>query len=60
MNMLLVLIPISLVLLVIAIGMFIWAVRKGQFDNLESAAFDILVDDEATEAPEKHADPDAH
>lgn len=45
MNMLLVLIPISLVLLVVAIVMFVWAVRKGQFENLESAALDILVDD---------------
>lgn len=45
MNMLLVLIPISLVLLIVAIVMFVWAVRKGQFENLESAALDILVDD---------------
>lgn len=50
MNMLLVLIPISLLLLLMAIGMFVWAVRKGQFENLESAALDILVD----EADKKH------
>lgn len=55
MNMLLVLIPISLLLLVIAIGMFVWAVRKGQFENLESAALDILVD-EVDETPGPNAD----
>lgn len=42
MNILLVLIPVSFVFLLIAIGIFIWAVRGNQFENLESAALDIL------------------
>jgi cbb3-type cytochrome oxidase maturation protein len=42
MNILLVLIPVSLVFLLIAIGIFIWALRNKQFENLESAALDIL------------------
>jgi cbb3-type cytochrome oxidase maturation protein len=45
MNILLALIPISLVLLIIGILAFFWAVRKGQFDNLDAAALDILTDD---------------
>lgn len=50
MNVLLILIPLSLVLLGVAIGAFVWAVRREQFDGLDSAALDILVDDaEATE-----------
>lgn len=56
--MLLVLIPISLLLLIVAIWMFIWAVRKGQFDNLESAALDILVDEDAPTAAAEKADAD--
>ncbi len=45
MNILLALIPISLVLLLIAIAAFFWAVGKNQFDNLDAAAIDILADD---------------
>lgn len=51
MTILLLLIPLSLVLLVVAIGAFAWAVRKGQFDDLETPALDILHDD-AKPAPE--------
>jgi len=42
MNALFVLIPVSLLFLLIAIGIFIWAMRSNQFENLESAALDIL------------------
>jgi cbb3-type cytochrome oxidase maturation protein len=47
MNSLLFLIPISVALLGAAIGAFVWAVRRGQFDDLDAAALDILVDDES-------------
>ena len=53
MRILLVLIPISLVLLGIAIGAFFWAVRRGQFEDLDSAAIDILRDDETDSPPRK-------
>ena len=46
MNSLLFLVPLSIALLGVAIGAFIWAVRRGQFDDLDTAALDILVDDE--------------
>lgn len=46
MNILLLLVPISVVLLGIAIWAFIWAVRKGQFDDLDTPPLDILADDE--------------
>ncbi len=42
MNILLVLIPVSLIFLLVAIGIFVWALRSNQFENLESAALDIL------------------
>lgn len=45
MNILLLLVPISLVLLGIAIASFVWAVRRGQFDDLDTPAIDILRDD---------------
>lgn len=41
-----ILIPLSL-LLVLAIGLVLWwAVRSGQFDDLEGPAFRILMDDD--------------
>lgn len=58
MAILLALIPISLLLLGIAIWAFIWAVRRGQFESLDAAALDILHDDEAP-LPSKDAERNA-
>ena len=57
MNALFVLIPVSLVFLLIAIGIFIWAMRSNQFENLESAALDILGSEKETKV--KTADDNA-
>jgi len=46
MRILLLMVPISLVLLGAAIWAFVWAVRRGQFDDLDTPALDILVDDD--------------
>ena len=45
MNALLILIPLSLILLIAAIWAFAWAVKRGQFDDLDTPAIDILQDD---------------
>lgn len=45
MTILLMLIPLSLMLLGVAVWAFVWAVRRGQFDELDAAALDILTDD---------------
>ena len=45
MKILFVLVPLSLLLLVLAIGGFLWMVRNRQFDDLESPGWRILVDD---------------
>ena len=44
MNILLLLVPLSLMLLVVIIGAFIWAVRNGQFDDLDTPPLDVLAD----------------
>jgi cbb3-type cytochrome oxidase maturation protein len=49
MNILLVLVPLSVVLLVVIIGAFWWAVRSGQFEDLDTPPLDIL-----HERPEEH------
>lgn len=41
------LVPISIVLLIVAIGAFAWAVRGGQFDDLDTPPLDILRDDDS-------------
>ena len=46
MEILFVLIPLSLILLGIAVWAFFWAVRSGQFDDLDSPAYRILLDDD--------------
>lgn len=45
MNILLLLIPLSLMLLGVAVYAFWWAVKRGQFDDLDTPAMDILRDE---------------
>lgn len=45
------LIPLSVVLVAVAIWAFFWAVGSGQFDDLDSPALDILDDDQAESEP---------
>ena len=46
MNMLYVLIPLALMLLAVAVWALIWAIRSGQFDDLESHAWSVVLDDD--------------
>jgi len=46
MNILYLLIPVGLVLLGVAVWAFMWAVRSGQFEDLEGPAYRILMDDD--------------
>lgn len=46
MNAILISIPISIILVAIAIWLFFWAVRSGQYDDLDSPAYSILLDEE--------------
>ncbi|KAB7628195.1 cbb3-type cytochrome oxidase assembly protein CcoS [Alkalilimnicola sp. S0819] len=47
MNIILVLIPLGIMLLGVAIWAFFWAVNNGQFDDLDSPAYRILMEDKA-------------
>lgn len=46
MNSLFLLIPLGLILLVAAVAAFFWAVSNGQFDDLETPAWRIALDDD--------------
>ncbi len=56
MNIIYVLIPLSVVLMVLAIAFFFWAVRNDQFDDLDTPALDILDEDEPTDPPRSNGD----
>lgn len=46
MSVLIYLVPVSLVLLGFAFWAFWWAVKRGQFDDLDTPSIDILADDD--------------
>jgi cbb3-type cytochrome oxidase maturation protein len=46
MEILYLLIPLSLLLVGIIVWVFLWAVRTGQFDDMEGPAHQILMDDD--------------
>ena len=51
MNIIYLLIPLSIVLVVFAVGAFFWAVRSGQFDDLHTPALKVLEDDNIQTKP---------
>lgn len=57
MNILYLLIPLGLVMLALAIWGFLWAIRQGQFDDLQSPAVRILLDDDREPAHGEPAEP---
>jgi len=58
MSIIFILIPLGLVLLMLAVAAFFWAVRSGQYDDLESPAWRIVLDDDRV-PPAAAAAPDA-
>ena len=46
------LIPVSLGLVVLIVAVFFWAVKSGQFDDLEGPAHEILMDDDTPQSKE--------
>ncbi|MCW8963415.1 MAG: cbb3-type cytochrome oxidase assembly protein CcoS [Gammaproteobacteria bacterium] len=57
MNILYLIIPLSVLLVIAIIWVFLWAVRSGQFDDMEGPAHRILMDDDLTQ-PKKANKPE--
>jgi cbb3-type cytochrome oxidase maturation protein len=57
MSLVSVLIPVTMLLVGCGLWAFFWAVRTGQFDDLDIPAWEILADDQS-EAAAAAADPD--
>jgi cbb3-type cytochrome oxidase maturation protein len=56
MDILLLLVPLALGLSACGLLMFVWALRDGQFDDLEGPRWRILFDDEPAAAKPVEAD----
>lgn len=52
MSMLYVLIPLAVVLLALAVWALLWAIKNGQFDDLESHGWSVVLDDDQKPPPE--------
>jgi cbb3-type cytochrome oxidase maturation protein len=58
MEVLVLLIPVSVILVLLIGAGFWWSVKSGQFDDLEGPAHRILADDDSTDAiPSEAPDP---
>ncbi|NND71613.1 MAG: cbb3-type cytochrome oxidase assembly protein CcoS [Rhodothermales bacterium] len=53
MNVLFFLVPIALLLAGLGALAFRWAVNDGQYDDLESPAYRMLIDDESAESKDE-------
>jgi len=51
MSMLYVLIPLAVLLLAVAVWALLWAIKSGQFDNLESHGWSVVLDDDQKPPP---------
>jgi cbb3-type cytochrome oxidase maturation protein len=55
--MLYILIPLALMLLGVAAWALIWAIRTGQFDDLESHGWSVVLDDDQKPPPDPEPEP---
>ncbi|NNJ79305.1 MAG: cbb3-type cytochrome oxidase assembly protein CcoS [Xanthomonadales bacterium] len=59
MTMLYVLIPLAVILLAFAVWALVWAIRTGQFDDLESHGWSVVLDDDQRPPPDPDPEPEA-
>lgn len=59
MSILYLLIPLGLVLLGLAVWAFFWAVGSGQFDDLDTPAWSVVMDDDRAPKISNERNPDA-
>lgn len=57
MSIIYVLIPLAIIIVALAIGIFFWAVRSDQFEDLERQGYSILFDDDLPKEQRQHTDP---
>ena len=58
MSSLYLIIPIVILLVALAVWLFMWAVKSGQFEDMEGPAHRILLDDDLKPEQDKDKKPD--
>ncbi len=58
MSVLYLLIPIGIIFLLLAILFFFWAIKNGQYDDMESQALKIVIDDHQSKPEKSSNDPE--
>lgn len=51
MSSLLILIPIALLFFGIIVGLLVWTISRGQYDDLDTPATMVLLDNDSSQAP---------
>jgi len=54
MEILYLLVPLAMLLVAVIVAVFFWAVRSGQFDDLEGPAHRIIMDDDSPKKSKQH------
>lgn len=57
MNSLYFMIPLALILMALAVVIFIWALRSGQFEDLDGPAMSVVMDEDQTLTAEPEDEP---
>jgi len=55
MEILFLLVPLAMIIVALMVAIFFWAVRSGQFDDLEGPAHRIIMDDDRSEEAKKES-----
>ncbi|HSR16263.1 MAG TPA: cbb3-type cytochrome oxidase assembly protein CcoS [Gemmatimonadales bacterium] len=56
MSVIYVLVPVALVIVAVALWAYVWAARKGQFDDLETPAMRVLHEDDGSPPARRRQD----
>jgi len=52
MSTLYLLIPLAAILVLVAVALFLWSIKSGQFEDMEGPGFRILMDDDEEMIPD--------
>jgi cbb3-type cytochrome oxidase maturation protein len=58
MSVMYLLVPLALLVVALAVAAYVWAARKGQFDDLKTPAMRMLHDDETSVVSRESREPD--
>jgi len=58
MEILIILVPLASVIVAVGVWLFFWALKRGQFDDLDSPAWRVVFDDQDEQRRQKDTDTD--